>query len=84
MYFPLWDSNFKTMALLRNAFWIALFAIFTFLFVVLFEYGTTNYVENAKLEYKDMRVFFKLDKTEEEIAQEKEKAAKAAEKAAQQ
>lgn len=54
------------MTLLRNAFWISLFVIFTFLFVVFFEYGTTNFVKNAKQEYKDARVFFGIDQPKDE------------------
>lgn len=38
------------MALLRTIFWIALFVFFTFCFVVLFEYGTHDFVDGFKKE----------------------------------
>lgn len=38
------------MAILRLAFWTALFLISTFAFTVLFEHGPANYFENAKVE----------------------------------
>ena len=40
------------MVLLRKLFWIAFFLVATFGFVVLFEHGTENYVENAKAEFE--------------------------------
>jgi hypothetical protein len=40
------------MVLLRKLFWIAFFLVATFGFVVLFEHGTENYLENAKTEFE--------------------------------
>lgn len=45
------------MALIRKLFWVALFLVSTFGFVVLFDYGTTNYVQSAKLEFENLRKF---------------------------
>ncbi|MDR3402558.1 MAG: hypothetical protein P4L99_08670 [Chthoniobacter sp.] len=38
------------MALIRTLFWTAIFLASTFAFTVLFEYGLTDYVQNAKKE----------------------------------
>jgi len=38
------------MSLLRGLFWLALFVFFTFCFVVLFEYGTHDFVPGFKKE----------------------------------
>jgi len=43
------------MALFRKLFWVALFVVSTFGFVVLFDYGTVNYVKNAKTEYENLK-----------------------------
>lgn len=43
------------MVLFRKLFWIAFFLVATFGFVVLFEHGTTNYVENAKTEFEALK-----------------------------
>ena len=43
------------MSLLRKLFWIALTAVWTFGFVVLFENGTTNYADNAKRQFEELR-----------------------------
>ncbi|HEY4283951.1 MAG TPA: hypothetical protein VGM62_12870 [Chthoniobacterales bacterium] len=45
------------MALLRSIFWIALFLFFTFCFVVLFEYGTTDFVPGFKTEFARLKGF---------------------------
>jgi hypothetical protein len=45
------------MALLRTLFWIALFLLFTFSFVVLFEYGTHDFVPGFQKEFQRMKVF---------------------------
>ena len=37
-----------TMSLLRGLFWFVLFVFFTFCFVVLFEYGTRDFVSGFK------------------------------------
>jgi hypothetical protein len=46
------------MDLIRKLFWVALTLVFTFGFVVLFENGTTNYVDNAKVEFEQMKLLF--------------------------
>jgi hypothetical protein len=43
------------MALIRNIFWLAIFVGATFAFTVLFEYGPTNFVPNAKKEYEVLK-----------------------------
>jgi len=43
------------MALIRKLFWVALFIISTFGFVVLFDYGTTNYMQNAQTEFQNLK-----------------------------
>ena len=48
------------MALLRKLFWVALFLASTFAFVVLFDFGTTNYVQNCKLEFSNLKKFMGL------------------------
>lgn len=45
------------MALLRSFFWIALFLFFTFSFVVLFEYGTSDFVPGFKKEFARLKTF---------------------------
>ena len=47
--------------MISKLFWVLLTAVFTFLFVVLFENGTINYVENCQTEFADLRAYF-LDK----------------------
>ena len=44
--------------MISKIFWVLLTAVFTFLFVVLFENGTVNYVENCQTEITQMRAFF--------------------------
>jgi len=39
------------MALLRKLFWFSLFVLSAFAFTVLFEHGTTDYMENARKEF---------------------------------
>jgi hypothetical protein len=46
------------MDLIRKLFWVALTLVFTFGFIVLFENGTTNYVDNAKIEFAQMKLMF--------------------------
>jgi hypothetical protein len=48
------------MALIRNIFWIAFFVVATFAFIVLFEHGPTNFVDNAKREMNELPVIFGL------------------------
>ncbi len=49
------------MGLLRKLFWVALFIAFTFSFVVLFEYGTKDFIKdfpkNAKAEYARLQAY---------------------------
>ncbi len=40
------------MSLIRKLFWLALFFVATFGFVVLFEHGTDNYLQNAQSEFE--------------------------------
>ncbi|MEY2545254.1 MAG: hypothetical protein QOG48_371 [Verrucomicrobiota bacterium] len=47
------------MALVRTLFWVALFIFFTFCFVVLFEYGTHDFVFGFKKEYARVEKFVK-------------------------
>lgn len=44
------------MDLIRKLFWVVLTVVFTFGFVVLFENGTTNYADNAKTEFEQMKL----------------------------
>jgi len=46
------------MALIRNIFWIAFFVAATFGFIVIFEHGPTNFVENAKKEVDQIQIVF--------------------------
>ena len=45
------------MALLRSLFWFALFVFFTFSFVVLFEYGTHDFVPGFQKEFARIKAF---------------------------
>ena len=45
------------MALLRGLFWIVLFVFFTFCFVVLFEYGTHDFVSGFQKEFEWVKAF---------------------------
>ena len=45
------------MALLRTIFWVALFLFFTFCFVVLFEYGTSDFSNGFKKEFARIKSF---------------------------
>ena len=45
------------MSLLRGLFWIALFAFFTFCFVVLFEYGSADFSSGFKKEFEKVKAF---------------------------
>lgn len=45
------------MSLIRGLFWIALFAFFTFCFVVLFEYGTRDFQTGFKTEFEKVKTF---------------------------
>jgi hypothetical protein len=43
------------MGLLSKLFWLALFCVFTFCLVVLFDHGPENFVENARKEFEELR-----------------------------
>jgi hypothetical protein len=45
------------MALLRTLFWIALFLLFTFSFIVFFEYGTHDFVPGFQKEFARVKTF---------------------------
>jgi hypothetical protein len=45
------------MALLRGLFWFVLFVFFTFCFVVLFEYGTHDFVSGFQKEFERVKTF---------------------------
>ncbi len=45
------------MALLRGFFWFVLFVVFTFGFVVLFEYGPRDFANGVKKEYARVKSF---------------------------
>jgi hypothetical protein len=47
------------MSLLRGLFWLVLFAFFTFCFVVLFEYGTHDFVNGFQAEFEKVKTFAK-------------------------
>ena len=46
------------MGLLRTLFWIALFIVSTFAFTVLFEYGPSNFGENAQKEWTALMSYY--------------------------
>jgi hypothetical protein len=46
------------MGLINKLFWIALTVVFTFCFVVLFENGTDNYVDNAQKQFTEVKAYF--------------------------
>ncbi len=45
------------MSLIRGLFWIALFVFFTFSFIVLFEYGTHDFVNGFHKEINRVKAF---------------------------
>jgi preprotein translocase subunit SecY len=45
------------MAVVRGIFWVALFIIFTFCFVVLFEYGPRDFARGIQKEYARVKSF---------------------------
>ena len=57
------------MALLRAFFWFALFIVFTFGFVVLFEYGPRDFANGVRKEYVRVRSF--VEKQAEKIKPKK-------------
>jgi hypothetical protein len=52
-------SYHQTMSLLRGLFWLVLFVFFTFCFVVLFEYGTHDFVSGFQKEFERVKTFAK-------------------------
>ncbi len=44
--------------MLSKIFWVLLTAVFTFLFMVLYENGTTDYVNNCVTEYQQVVTYF--------------------------
>jgi hypothetical protein len=48
------------MALIRSAFWFALFVASTFCFIVVFEHGFSNFGENSKKEVETLKTVFGL------------------------
>lgn len=56
------------MGLLRSLFWFLLFVFFTFSFVVLFEYGTTDFANGFKTELNRVTHF-----VQEKVQPEKKK-----------
>jgi hypothetical protein len=57
------------MALLRGLFWFGLFLILTFCFVVLFEYGPSDFANGAQKECARLKSF--VVKRTEEIGRDK-------------
>jgi hypothetical protein len=57
------------MAFLRGLFWFALFIVFTFCFVVLFEYGPRSFPSGVQKEYVRVKSF--VAKQTEKIAKRK-------------
>ena len=50
------DINMRPMfGLFRKVFWLALFLLSTFAFTVLFEHGTSNFQENARVEFENVK-----------------------------
>jgi hypothetical protein len=45
------------MSLLRGLFWIALFFFFAFCFVVLFDYGTSDFSSGFKTEFEKIKTY---------------------------
>ncbi len=44
--------------MISKLFWVLLTAVFTFGFVVLFENGPTDYVNNCKVEFEQVKAYF--------------------------
>ena len=43
--------------MIAKLFWVLLTAVFTFLFMVLFEHGPMNYVQSCQTEFEEIRGF---------------------------
>ena len=50
-------SYHQGMALVRGLFWFVLFVFFTFCFVVLFEYGTHDFMNGFQKEFERVKSF---------------------------
>ena len=62
-------------ALIRKLFWLALFVVFTFGFVVLFEHGTQNFVQNAQVEVQGLqKTFGKINRSKDASAHARSRA----------
>ena len=44
--------------MIGKLFWVAMTVVFTFGFIVLFENGPTNYVDNCKAEFQQAKEYF--------------------------
>lgn len=51
------SSNLPAVSLIRSLFWFLLFVFFTFSFVVLFEYGPSDFVPGFKKELQRVETF---------------------------
>jgi len=60
------------MSLLRGLFWVSLFAFFAFSFVVLFEYGTSDFTNGFKTEFGKLKTYV-MDSSKPAKKDEKEK-----------
>jgi hypothetical protein len=54
---PRRSSNLPAVSLIRSLFWFLLFVFFTFSFVVLFEYGPSDFVSGFKKEFQRVETF---------------------------
>jgi hypothetical protein len=50
-------AYYSGMSLIRGLFWLVLFVFFTFCFVVLFEYGTHDFVGGFQKEFERVKTF---------------------------
>jgi hypothetical protein len=51
------SANLRPVSLIRNLFWFLLFVFFTFCFVVLFEYGPSDFTTGFKKEFNRVAHF---------------------------
>jgi hypothetical protein len=63
------------MALLRGLFWLVLFVFFTFCFVVLFEYGTHDFVTGFQKEFEKVKTYA-MEATSKSANKDKDKPKK--------
>lgn len=52
-----WSATIVRMSLLRGLFWFVLFLFFAFCFVVLFEYGTSDFASGFQTELGKMKTY---------------------------